>query len=88
MIQSGIFVEPWPYLQLGQRVRVEDEALAGLEGILIEFKGSHRIVVSVSLLRRSVAMEIDRSRVKPVSEIGPTKFEPRRVERTLEVAVA
>lgn len=88
IVRTGAIVEPWPYLQLGQRVRVEDEALAGIEGILIEFKGCHRIVVSVSLLRRSVAMEIDRSRVRPVSLDSHTKFGPKRVERTLEAAVA
>lgn len=88
MVQSGVFVKPWPYLQLGQRVRVEDEALTGLEGILIEFKGSYRIVVSVSLLRRSVAMEIDRSRVRPVTEGTTAAFEPIRARKALKEAIA
>jgi len=70
LVRSGIHIEPWPYLELGQRVRIESEALQGVEGILIGIKGNHRIVMSVSLLRRSVAMEIDRSRVKPV---GPSR---------------
>jgi len=65
VIASGFPAEPWPYLEIGQRIRIEDEALDGLEGILINFKGKQRIVVSVSLLRRSVALEIDRSRVRP-----------------------
>ena len=64
VVSSGVPAEPWPYLELGQRVRIEHNALAGLEGILINFKGSHRIVVSVSLLQRSVALEIDRSCVR------------------------
>jgi transcription antitermination factor NusG len=66
VVSSGMRAEPWPYLEVGQRIRIEDEALSGLDGILISFKGSRRIVVSVSLLRRSVALEIDRSRVRPV----------------------
>ena len=70
VVSSGFRVEPWPYLEIGQRIRIESEALEGLEGILINIKGNHRIVVSVSLLRRSVALEIDRSCVKPV---GPTR---------------
>jgi transcription antitermination factor NusG len=66
LVSSGVAAEPWPYLEVGQRVRIEDHALQGLEGILVAFKGSRRIVVSVSLLQRSVALEIDRARVTPL----------------------
>src|ERR1700687_6125750 len=65
-IQSGIDVEPWPYVEIVERVRIKDDVLNGLEGILMSFKGSHRVVISVTLLRRSVALEIDRSRVTPL----------------------
>jgi transcription antitermination factor NusG len=65
-VRSRLQVEPWPYLEIGERIRIADEAFNGLEGILINFKGSHRLVVSVSLLRRSVALEIDRSLVRPL----------------------
>jgi transcriptional antiterminator NusG len=65
----GVQAEPYPYLEAGQNVRIEDGPLRGLEGILISLKDRHRIVVSVSLLRRSVAVEIDRSQICP---IGPT----------------
>ena len=51
--------QPWPYLEVGQRVRVNYGSLRGLEGILINFKGNHRVVVSVSLLQRAVAVEVD-----------------------------
>jgi len=70
VVASGLHAEPHPYLELGQRVRIEIDALAGLEGILISFKGNQRIVVSVSLLRRSVALEIDQACVRPV---GPSR---------------
>ena len=66
-IRSRLLAEPWPYLEIGERIRIEDEAFHGLEGVLVNFKGSHRIVVSVSLLRRSVALEIDRSLVRPTA---------------------
>ena len=59
---------PWPYLQIGERVRVNCGSLNNLEGVLINFKGSHRIVLSVTLLQRSVAMEIDLAWVTPVQE--------------------
>jgi transcription antitermination factor NusG len=73
---SGFQAEPWPYLELGQRIRIEGSGLKGLEGILINFKGNHRIVVSVSLLRRSVALEIDRSCVTPVGPARATVLQP------------
>jgi transcription antitermination factor NusG len=74
-MRSGLTAQPWPYLEIGERVRVSDEALQGLEGILVNFKGSDRVVLSVSLLRRSVALEIDRSRVSPIRPPRPVHSE-------------
>src|SRR3984957_11194308 len=71
LVASGLPVEPWPYLELGQRIRIESDALKGLEGILINIKGNHRIVVSVSLLRRAVALEVDRASVVPIGPARP-----------------
>jgi len=53
-------------LNTGQRVRIEMGALAGVEGIFVGCKGSSKLVVSVSLLKRSVAVEVDESWVVPV----------------------
>ena len=69
IVTSGFQAEPWPYLEVGQKIRIEGDSLSGLEGILIQFKGNNRIVVSVSLLRRSVALEIDRDCVRPVCAV-------------------
>jgi transcription termination/antitermination protein NusG len=68
-VQSGIPVEPWPYVEIGERVRIKDDVLNGMEGILTSFKGSCRVVISVTLLRRSVALEIDRSRIVPLGSV-------------------
>ena len=76
IVTSGFQAEPWPYLEVGQKIRIESESLNGLEGILIQFKGNNRIVVSVSLLRRSVALEIDRDCVRPVSPARVTDLNP------------
>src|SRR5579863_8566573 len=35
VVLSGVRAEPWPYLEIGQKVRIEDAALSGIEGILI-----------------------------------------------------
>lgn len=58
-------VEPWPYLGQGDWVCIEDGPLKGLTGIVTESKKGLRVVVSVSLLQRSVAVEISRCHVRP-----------------------
>ncbi len=85
-IQSGIHMEPWPYVELGERVRIKDDVLDGMEGILTSFKGSHRVVISVTLLRRSVALEIDRSRITPLG--SPRTAPGGAVEELSELEVA
>jgi transcription antitermination factor NusG len=76
VIRSGFQTHPWPYLEIGERVRIKDDVLDGMEGILTNFKGSQRVVISVSLLRRSVALEIDRSRILPVGSARTTPAKP------------
>jgi transcription antitermination factor NusG len=66
MVQSGLFVMPWPFLELGRRVLIERGPLAGVEGILDEVKGKCRLVVSVQLLQRSVSAEVDRKWIRPL----------------------
>ena len=66
MVASKSAVEPWPFLRIGQKVRVNRGPLAGIEGILLQVKSSYRLVVSVTLLGRSVASEIDSAFVKPL----------------------
>jgi transcription antitermination factor NusG len=65
-VRSGMQIEPWPYMEIGERVRIKDNVLDGMEGILTSFKGTDRVVISVTLLRRSVALEINRSWITPV----------------------
>lgn len=67
VVRSGFATQPWPYLQVGQRVRIQHGPMCGLEGILLVLKGHHRIVLSISLLQRSVALELDSSWVSPAS---------------------
>ena len=88
IVASGYQAEPWPYLEVGQRIRIENESLNGLEGILINFKGNNRIVVSVSLLRRSVALEIDRDCVRPLSPARARNLESIASQALLQGVVA
>ena len=66
MIRSGLPIQPWPFLKLGQKVRVTSGPLRGVDGILVEFRKTWQVIVSVELLQRSVAAEIDRDAVTPI----------------------
>lgn len=60
LVASGFPLQPRPYLQAGQAVRIGSGPLCGVWGTLVREKDSLRVVVSVELLRRSVAVELDR----------------------------
>jgi len=60
-------VEPHPFLKCGQRVRVKQGPLGGVEGILIRKKNMYRLVLSVEMLAQSVAVEIDAADVESVA---------------------
>ena len=68
IVESQLRSEPWPFLKIGQEVKITAGPLDGLQGILVNSKGRHRLVVSVTLLQRSVAAEIDATWVKPVGK--------------------
>ncbi len=59
IIETRRDAEPWQYLQAGERVRLETGPLRGTEGVVLTVRNRRRLVVSVSLLQRSVAVEID-----------------------------
>lgn len=69
-IGAGLSAEPYPFLEVGQKVRLAEGPLAGLEGLLVEVRKQQRLAVSVSLLKRSVAVEIDRHWVRPLDASG------------------
>lgn len=83
----GIQAEPWPYLKVGERLRLDRGPLAGVEGLLVEIRNSYRLVLSVSLLNRSVAVEIDRDWATPLSRSGraikPIQFKAFHAEAPL-----
>lgn len=64
--RTGAAVQPYPHLREGQRVRIEAGPLAGLEGFLVRRKPQRGLLVlSVDLLRQSVAVEVDCTVVSP-----------------------
>jgi transcription antitermination factor NusG len=75
-VTSGVPSQPWPYLRAGELVRINYSHLSGLQGILVNFKGNHRVVLSVTLLQRSLALEVDLEWLTPVER---TKHSERAV---------
>ncbi len=64
-LDSGLRVEPHPYLRDGKRVRVIRGPLAGTEGTMIRRKDRFRLVLSIELIMRSVTLEVDETDVEP-----------------------
>lgn len=75
-IASEVPSQPWPYLAIGERVRIHTGKLSGLDGILVNFKGNHRVILSVSLLQRSVALEVDLAWVTSLEKTSEMKIQP------------
>jgi transcription antitermination factor NusG len=63
---EGVRAQPHPYLKIGRRVRVRSGPLAGTEGILLRRKDHFRLVISIDLIMRSIAVEVDGCDVEPV----------------------
>jgi transcription antitermination factor NusG len=59
-------VHPHPYLKAGRRVRIRSGSLAGVEGVLVRKRDCARVVLSISLLQRSVSVDIDEADVEPI----------------------
>jgi len=66
VLRSGLAAEPAPFLHEGQRVRIKRGALEGVEGILLSKKSEWRILVSVTMLQRSISVEVDRDWVAAI----------------------
>jgi transcription antitermination factor NusG len=63
MVETSVRVEPHPFLKCGDLVRVKSGPLEGIEGILIRKKNWFRLVLSVEILQKAVAVEVDISLV-------------------------
>jgi transcription antitermination factor NusG len=61
----GVRAEPHPYLIAGRMVRVRYGPLAGTQGVLVRRKDKFRVVLSLNLIMRSVAVEVDEADIEP-----------------------
>jgi transcription antitermination factor NusG len=66
VLEQRVSFSPYPFLQLGQRVRIRGGSLDGIEGILVERDSSSKLVISIELTRRSLAVSVYNFDVEPV----------------------
>ena len=69
LVAEGVGVGPWPFCTVGEPVEVIRGPLAGLRGIYVRSAGQDRLIVSLPMLQRSVATEIDSYNVRRVSGV-------------------
>lgn len=68
MIASGLLVQPWPFLEEGDHVRIEEGPLRGLDGIVLRQKNDYQFIVNVTFLRRSISVSVDRDDLAPLAQ--------------------
>jgi transcription antitermination factor NusG len=81
MIDSNLPIMPWPCLRIGQRVRIRQGPLSGVEGILAKEKAAYRVVVNVEMLQRAVAVEIERDLLEAIGSTQKAPFRPDSVAK-------
>jgi transcriptional antiterminator NusG len=67
MALAQLPMEPWPVFETGQTVRIPHGPLAGIEGRVVRDANRAKLIISVSLLRRSVAAQINREYLEPMA---------------------
>ena len=58
-VRSGLGIEPWPFAEAGQRVRLGKGPLGGVEGFLVEVQKQMRVVVNLTVLGRAMAVSVE-----------------------------
>jgi transcription antitermination factor NusG len=66
MVQGPLACEPHVFLRDGERIRMREGPLKGIEGILVRKKNVHRLVISLAILGRSAAVEVDLSSIEMI----------------------
>lgn len=85
-IDSSLRIEPHPFLQCGDRVRVTSGPLVGYEGVLLRQKNLCRLILSIELLSKSVAVEMDASKVERVVPRAAAPFSQTQLSAVLAIS--
>jgi transcription antitermination factor NusG len=86
LVESSFRVEPHPFLKCGDWVRIKSGPLEGIQGILVRKKSAFRLVLSVEMLAKSAAVEVDISMVERVRGAGMDLMDASGIDRGDAVA--
>jgi transcription antitermination factor NusG len=70
-LRSGLArrkIEPYPYLVIGERVRIKAGPMTGMEGVLIRKKNNFRVVLALDVIMQCVAVEVDAADLEPAAK--------------------
>ena len=84
--KSGLSATPWPYLRIGNTAKIEEGPLRGVTGIVVKIKSALKLVLSIELLQRSIAVEIDRNWISPCNAGEHRPGNSARVRSTFDFA--
>ncbi len=85
VLESGQLVESCPFLKVGDIVEVNAGPLKGMQGILLQQRSACRVVLSVSLIQRSIRVEVPES---ALTVINPALCERSKDRPRVELAAA
>ncbi|HMJ61664.1 MAG TPA: hypothetical protein VK493_07860, partial [Bryobacteraceae bacterium] len=71
--------EPWPTFETGQKIKIRYGPLAGVEGHVVRDAAKARLVISVSLLHRSVVTQINREYLELLPRQNDVGYSPRSI---------
>jgi transcription antitermination factor NusG len=75
LIASPFRLLPFPFPPVGRKVEIQAGPLRGVEGIVLAHQGEDKMVVSVTLLQRSLAVALDRQWVSLLPAVAEPVFE-------------
>jgi transcription antitermination factor NusG len=66
LLRRNVPFTSYPFLQIGQRVRIRGGSLDGVEGVMVARNGHSKLVVSVALIQRSISVSIEGYEIEPL----------------------
>jgi transcriptional antiterminator NusG len=86
VLERKVSCSPYPFLQVGQRVRICGGAFDGIEGVLVGRDSASKLVISIELIQRSLAVSVYNLDVEPVGGFVGSVQSDRNPEGRLTAA--